>query len=92
MHSPSVIFFLLCPTYDIILHIAVKLEELDEAQAYLMKKFNFTISPDYRPPRRLKNNNYMENYKNISDYQLQQLQEVYKYDIELFGFPKSPFD
>ena len=65
---------------------------MDEAEPFLMKLLNFTIKPDYKPPRKLKNNKYRNRYRNISKHQIRRLQEVYKYDLELFKYPKSPFD
>ena len=65
---------------------------MDEVESFLMKRLNFTIKPDYKPPRKLKNNDYSKHYDTLSADQLEQLEQVYKYDIKLFDYPKTPFD
>jgi hypothetical protein len=71
----------------------VKLEELDSAEPYLMKALNFTLKPKYKPPQKQKyTNKYSEYFDKIPPEQIRQLQEVYKYDIDIFGYPKTPFE
>ncbi|XP_067952140.1 carbohydrate sulfotransferase 10-like isoform X2 [Watersipora subatra] len=73
-------------------NIILKLEELEEAEPFLMKRLNFTINPKYRSPRKMKNNAYRDKYLDVTSEQIRQLQVVYKYDIELFNYPQSPLE
>lgn len=75
-----------------LVNILAKLEDMDRSERYLMHKLNFTTSPQYKPPRKMKNNDYKGRYQELSKEQIRQLQEAYKYDIEVFDYPKSPFD
>ena len=65
---------------------------MDEAEPYLMKKLQFVIKPEYKPPRKMKNNKYLDKYRNIPQQQIRQLQEVYRHDLEIFNYPKTPFE
>lgn len=65
---------------------------MDAAESYLMHQLRFTRKPEYKPPRKMKNNNYSEKYETLSKKQIRELQYVYKFDIKLFGYPRTPFE
>ena len=75
------------------LTFAVRLEELDSAEPYLMKVLNFTLKPKYTPPQKQKyTHKYSTYFKDVPKEQIELLQRIYKYDIEIFGYPKTPFE
>ena len=57
-----------------------------------MKRLNIAEKPNYEPPTKLKNKDYRSSYNKISNELIIKLQNMYRYDIEVFGYPKSPFD
>ena len=71
----------------------MQLEELDSAEPYLMKVLNFTLKPKYRPPQKQKyTHEYSTYFKDVPTEQIELLQRIYRYDIEIFGYPKTPFE
>lgn len=64
---------------------------MDVGEPFLLDKLKFTRTV-YVPPRKLKHKTYGGKYKALSAVQIRQLHDIYKYDIELFGYPTSPFE
>ena len=60
------------------------------AEPYLREKLQITRTI-YVPPRKLKHKTYSESYTEISAKKINRLYQIYKYDIELFEYPKTPF-
>ena len=71
----------------------MQLEELDSAEPYLMKVLNFTLKPKYTPPQKQKyTHKYSSYFKDVPTEQIELLQRIYRYDIEIFGYPRTPFE
>ena len=66
---------------------------MSEAEPFLFQTLNFTSQPKYTPLRKGKyNNTYNRHYVNVAHETIQQLHDIYKSDIELFDYPRTPFD
>lgn len=86
--------FFQCSLTSQIFHksVAVKLEEMNEAEPFLFQMLNFTSAPRYEPMQKGKyKKTYESYYKGISTENINQLHDIYRADIELFGYPSTPF-
>ncbi|XP_067949918.1 carbohydrate sulfotransferase 12-like isoform X2 [Watersipora subatra] len=75
-------------------NIIVKMEEMAEAEPFIKQKLNFSKTElHYKPRRKGKfSNTYASYYRTLTDNHIKKLQDIYKDDIELFGYPRTPFE
>ena len=74
-------------------YFVVKMEEMAEAKPYIMNKLKFSKTDMiYVKMKGNYNYTYASYYKHIPEAHIKQLQDIYRYDIKIMDYPKSPFE
>ncbi|XP_067939954.1 carbohydrate sulfotransferase 10-like [Watersipora subatra] len=82
----------LCAICHMDYNIIAKIEELEQADSFIISRLNFTRNIKYIPPAKGKyTNTYSGYYENITQLQIERLKEIYRTDIEVFEYPDSPY-
>ncbi|XP_067939312.1 carbohydrate sulfotransferase 11-like [Watersipora subatra] len=83
----------LCAICHMDYNIIAKMEELEQADSFIISRLNFTRNIKYIPPAKGKyTNTYSNYYENVTQFQIERLKEIYRTDIELFEYPDSPYN
>ena len=65
---------------------------MEVAEPFILDRLKFKHHPKYQPPAKgVFSNNYSEFYSALPDETISLLAEIYKDDINLFGYPETPF-
>lgn len=70
------------------LHLLGKVVGLDNVKELLIKTQGMVLR---KGEREHVSSSYQEHYRDVSQQNIEQLREIYKYETFLFGYPDTPF-